>query len=69
MNATDVKTVIDSNSGFLLVTVNAHSSESGNKSTQVEYRKSVQDIRCTSGSPECYTVDKEVDSSYQVFED
>jgi hypothetical protein len=60
-----VDTVVESSSGFLLVTVNAGVID-GEQTTQVEYRKSVQDTSCLNGSSDCYTVDAEVISTYKV---
>jgi hypothetical protein len=69
-NVTGVKTVIDSNSGFLYVTVNApasdEASETDKRSTTVEYRKSTQDLTCLTGAQNCYTVNESVKTSYSV---
>ncbi|WP_157954024.1 hypothetical protein [Microbulbifer sp. A4B17] len=61
----EVETAIDSSSGVVLVTVNA-GVEDGVQIAKVEYRKSVQDLTCLDGSPACYTVDKEVKTTYSV---
>lgn len=61
----EIDTRVDGNSGLVLVTVNS-GMEDGKQTAKVEYRKSVADTSCLSGLSECYTVDKEVETTYLV---